>query len=156
MLMISYLSFSVFLFIKALGLDCSALSWYQVTVKIGETLAIWSVSEINARACLRPRLTLRCSSRLGTDFTADEEGCEVLPTSPRSATGEKAISYRWQRNPLELESNYWIWPKNELSKCEDLIYKSYLEENQCWLLAKEGSLQEDTIIIHEVKFPSFW
>ena len=40
MLMISYLSFSVFLFIKALGLDCSALSWYQVTVKIGETLAI--------------------------------------------------------------------------------------------------------------------
>ena len=64
-------------------------------------------------------------ARLGTDFTADEEGCKALPTSPRSATGEKAISYRWQRNPLELEPNYWIWPKNELSKCEDFIYKSY-------------------------------
>ena len=98
-----------------------------------------SSTEINAQVLvLLLLLLLRCSSaatttatqvlvlpRLGTDFTADEEGC------PRSATGEKAISYRWQRNPLELESNYWIWPKNELSKCEDLIYKSYLEENQC-------------------------
>ena len=70
-----------------------------------------SSTEINAQVL---------SSRLGTDFTADEEGW--LPTGPGSATGEKAISYRWQRNPLELESNYWIWPKNELSKCEDLIY----------------------------------
>ena len=38
--MFSYLLLSVFLLIKALDLHCSALSWYQVTVKIGETLAI--------------------------------------------------------------------------------------------------------------------
>ena len=96
-----------------------------------------SSTEINAQVLVLLLLLLRYSSRLGTDFTADEEGCKALPTGPRSATGEKAISYRWQRNPLELESklllesNYWIWPKNELSKCEDLVYKSYLEGNQC-------------------------
>ena len=85
--------------------------------RVGDLRSGVSSTEINALRVL--------------DFTADGEGCEVLPTRPRSATGEKAISYRWQRNPLELESNYWIWPKNELSKCEDLIYKSYLGENQC-------------------------